>query len=332
MPTATGLFRRLSFVTLVAVYFLIFIGGVVRSTGSGMGCPDWPKCFGRFIPPTTVSELPADYKEFYSDFRARKNARFGSFLERIGMAETARKLMEDPAVLEEGDFNAVKTWIEYVNRLIGALVGLLITAVFVFSFRHSISTRWWAGAAWFLVLVTGWFGSIVVSSNLTPWTVTIHLALAMAIVVCLVNVHRIVQGPSEDVSPQRVRLITIGFALFLLQTYLGTQVRSRIDLVAASVADRGLWIEESGLIFIIHRTFSWAVLIWAAVLVWFIRKKEGRGFPLGLIGLLLGLISSGTLLTYFGLPRLIQPVHLLLACMFVGWFASRIRRSGPIGS
>ncbi len=90
-------FRKFATLSLLSIYLLILAGGIVRSTGSGMGCPDWPKCFGRFIPPTNVAELPLHYEVIYQD-----------------------KLHGE--VL----FNPTKTWIEYINRLIGALTGLIV--------------------------------------------------------------------------------------------------------------------------------------------------------------------------------------------------------------
>ncbi len=90
-------FRRLGTLTIFAVYFVILVGGIVRASGSGMGCPDWPTCFGQWVPPTDESQLPANYHQIYAQ-RGYENTQF----------------------------NPVKTWIEYTNRLVGVTIGFLI--------------------------------------------------------------------------------------------------------------------------------------------------------------------------------------------------------------
>ncbi len=117
-------FQKINLITIVLLFVLILAGGVVRSTGSGMGCPDWPKCFGRYVPPTESSELPADYKQKYVAGREAKNQRFAKTLDVFGFSDLATRLRQDKSILVPEEFNAAKTWTEYINRLIGAISGI----------------------------------------------------------------------------------------------------------------------------------------------------------------------------------------------------------------
>ncbi len=315
-------FYRLSLSTLVAVYILILVGGVVRSTGAGMGCPDWPKCFGQWVPPTSVEQLPADYKEFYSKYRHEKNVRFARYLTALGFEKTANQILTDETIREEADFNPVKTWIEYVNRLVGVAIGFLIFAVFVYSIRFWKSDRkltWLAGFTFVLVGFQGWIGSIVVSTNLTPWTITVHMFLAMVIVGLLIYLVR--EGRGETgFSGQGLFPWVLGcLALVFIQIFLGTRVREVVDEVTNQLADRNAWISALGITFIIHRSFSWVILVFHAILLRNLWKSEPtRGFVLPLFLLILGTILSGMGMAYFAVPPFLQPVHLLLATLTFG--------------
>jgi heme a synthase len=315
-------FARLCFVTLVAVYFLIAVGGIVRATGSGMGCPDWPKCFGNWVPPTSVDQLPPNYKESYSALREKKNVKFAKYLQAIGMNDTADKILNDQSILVEADFNAVKTWIEYLNRLVGVVIGLLIVGLFYQSlkFRKSIPVIFWLSLATLLtVIIQGWFGSIVVSTNLTTWTITIHMFVALLIVGLLVYLLYISKGaeaayhPAKGVKP----LLLVCMALLLTQVYLGTQVREAIDRLVS--LPRNNWISNLGMEFIIHRSFSWVILLVHGALVWQLMKTTGaKTLIRAVILLILGSFLTGVAMAYFSVPAFLQPVHLLLATVTFG--------------
>lgn len=315
-------FYKLSLSTLVAVYVLILVGGIVRSTGSGMGCPDWPKCFGNWVPPTDVSQLPPDYKEVYADYRHKKNVRFARYLRMVGMGATADRLLQDKAVLIEADFNPTKTWIEYVNRITGVVIGFLIFALFVYSLKFWKSDRKLTVVSFLaLVLVsfTGWIGSFVVSSNLTPWTITVHMFLALGIVALLVYLVD-VSSPRKVVinSPTGFAWLMACIAVLLVQILLGTQVREAIDSVSR-LAEREAWISVIGGEFIIHRSFTWIVVLLHVGLVFNLRKTQAlKGFQLGLILLILATILTGVGMAWFAVPAFLQPVHLLLATLCFG--------------
>lgn len=315
-------FYKLSLSTLVAVYVLILVGGIVRSTGSGMGCPDWPKCFGNWVPPTSVAELPPNYKAVYAAHREKKNERFARYLKAFGFNEMADKILHDKTVLQEADFNPTKTWIEYFNRIVGVIIGLMIFAVLISSlkFRNSETVLTITALLSFLLVgFQGWIGSFVVSTNLTPWMVTVHLFLALVIVALLIYLVD-QSGEREQASYIPVNFWWLLACIFVLlvQILLGTQVREAIDRVATSAA-REAWIQAIGGDLFIHRSFSWIVLFLHLGLIVNLHKTTGlKTFPLALILLILSTIVTGAGMAYFAVPAFLQPLHLLLATVSFG--------------
>ena len=298
-------FRRLALLTVIAVFLLILVGGVVRSTGAGMGCPDWPKCFGQWVPPTDVSQLPANYQEIYSH---------------RGYANT--------------EFNAVKTWIEYLNRLLGALIGVLI----FFTFVASVVAYWqrdraivgYSFLALLLVGFQGWLGAKVVASVLAAWLITLHMLVAIIIVGVLLYVAARTWFSSVDTQSFRLskttkRWLLISSGLLLFQILLGTQVRETVDEIADRLGEvqRFRWVEELDVRFYVHRSFSLVVLF--CQLLWIVpvyrsSSNEGgsRKMAIATGALLVVEIITGAIMAYFAIPAWAQPVHLTLAVVSLG--------------
>jgi heme a synthase len=336
IPATKGFFK-LCLTTLVAVYFLIAVGGIVRATGSGMGCPDWPKCFGQWVPPTSVEQLPENYKDSCTASREKKNQKFIKYLKTFGMNEMAEKMAADKTILVESDFNAVKTWIEYLNRLVGVLIGLLIVTLFWKSLRFWNERQvvfWLSFATLIGVIFQGWFGSIVVSTNLTTWTVTVHMFIALLIVgllIYLLFISDLNQPPI--LAPKGTSLILVLCSIALLvQIFLGTQVREAIDRIAA--LPRNSWIASLGMEFIVHRSFSWVVLILHILLTWQLMKTTGnKALTNGLMALILCSFLTGVGMAYFSVPAFLQPVHLLLATVSFGmqlWLLLKLNSSRKV--
>ena len=298
-----AIYRKFGITTIIAVYLLILVGGIVRSTGSGMGCPDWPKCFGQYVPPTDISELPEDYKTIF--------------------AVQGREI---------ADFNAVHTWIEYLNRLLGALIGLfiLITAVLSVSFwkKDKIITIL-SILALVGVLIQAWLGAKVVSTDLHEGMITIHMVMALVIVGLLIyTVVRSYNGvlKTEKINTSKVNLIAFASAgIAFAQLTLGTQVRENVDNVSKTLGEslRSEWIENIGMTFYIHRSFSILVLLLHVGLIYSLWKnapKNGRIQTLGksLLAILVIEVITGVIMAYFAIPKPLQPIHMLLASVALG--------------
>ncbi|MDI9871285.1 COX15/CtaA family protein [Flectobacillus roseus] len=298
-------FRKLGLVTIVSIYLLVLAGGIVRSTGSGMGCPDWPKCFGMWVPPTEVSQLPPNYQEIY-----------------------AEKLHG------EVEFNPVKTWIEYVNRLVGAFTGIVVFGVFLASFSYRKRDKSLIYLSFLAVVLIGAnaaLGKFVVDSFLKPGVVTAHMLLAILVVFVLL--YSIARGWSEVTETEKVtnkpllsKILTLLLILSTTQVLIGTQVREAIDKIIANPIfgyDRSTWIEQLGLSFYIHRSFSLVLLGLHIYLIVQLKKNiQSEGilykFFRALVLLVVVEIVSGAAMAYFSVPAFIQPVHLTLAIVALG--------------
>lgn len=324
-------FRIIGVITIASVYFLILVGGIVRSTGSGMGCPDWPKCFGSWVPPTKVDQLPQDYLEVYRDKRIEKNQKLANTLEKMGFEEVAHQLVNNPAAHIETEFNATKTWIEYVNRLVGVLIGIFIFLTVVFSFayfRKDNAIIYLSVFSLVLVGFQGWLGSIVVSTNLLPETVTLHMALALVLVAVLI--YAIARSQVSELrkrifkfSAGHMFLLWLAVFLSFYQILLGTQVREMIDEIAFKFdyLNRQEWIGHLDMAFYIHRSFSIFVLLVNAYLGYRLFKlKDGllNRLIVGLIGLLVLEIAFGVMMVEWAIPPFLQPLHLVVATLIFG--------------
>ncbi len=298
-------YRRAALITIAAVYFLILVGATVRASGAGMGCPDWPTCFGRWIPPLSEAQLPANYQEIYAD---------------LGYAETR--------------FNAVKTWTEYLNRLTGVAIGLLILLTAVYSWPCRRYDRWIpraSVAACAMVAVQGWLGARVVGSNLQPGIITIHMLMALAIVGVLLfgffrsNREIMARQPVNGIDPRFAVWLYVALGCTALQVSLGTQVREMTDFISRLQGEemRSSWIQAMPWFFYVHRSFSALVLLVNGWLLYLLARSLGRGHVLtrlaaAMFAVVGAAILSGAALGHLGMPAFVQPAHLLAASLLFG--------------
>ncbi len=324
-------FCKLNIITILLLFILILAGGVVRSTGSGMGCPDWPKCFGRYIPPVNGSELPADYKEKYVAGRMVKNQRFAKTLDMFGYGDLASKIRGDRSILIPEEFNAAKTWTEYINRLIGAVSGvfLLLTAIYSFSWlsvNKSIPVLSILNVV--LVVIQAWLGSVVVSTNLVAWIVTVHMLLALAILaisIATYHMARVYAKPKLGIQIPVLIVTIIVLMLSIIQITFGTEVREKVDAVAGHLQGgyREDWITNTGHIFYRHRDLALLVLLFNIILYLLVRLKFSRHSLqqqiMSFTFLVLAMqIVTGIVLSYWSLPPFAQAAHIELASILFG--------------
>lgn len=285
-------FRRAVLVALYATLFLVAVGSLVRASGSGLGCPDWPHCFGSWIPPLSADQLPPEF--------------------------------------DKSKFNVWQTWTEYVNRLIGVIVGLLIlwAAIRSLFVRKTHAAAFIAAcASLLLVAFQGWLGGVVVQSELQPWLITAHMLTALAIVMLLISAWYAtfpVEHWAETPAKDRRNLFNAAAAVFVTlvtQIAIGTQVRERIDEITNQTPDlpRTEWVERIHPVFAVHGAFAWGVVALSVILLYVAYRSRARGLvrrlALGCPLLLLIQMATGAGLSLLAIPPVLQILHLTVAVL-----------------
>ena len=287
-------YYRYTWFLVGAVFLVILAGGTVRMTQSGMGCPDWPRCFGMWIPPVNEAQLPADFE---------------SYLDKQDI---------------DHSFNAYHTWIEYINRLLGALLGVFVFIYLIWSFRLRKKLGWkFFFTALGLFLLTGfqgWLGKLVVEGNLAVSKITIHMLVAIIIAgLPFINIRMFDSTKSKVKSWVKYVPIVV-MLLVLIQVVLGTQVREEVDIISKALqyGQRELWIERLGSEFTIHRSFSWLLLLAVGALVYLFKDIKDVKFDIVLVvGFTFVNILIGVIMAYLDVPAIAQPMHLMGACGLV---------------
>ena len=322
-------FRKVAKIALILVYIVIIAGAVVRMTGSGMGCPDWPKCFGYYIPPTNAETLQwQPNRDFKKGQAIIKDSTLWIATADFRSAQIYKtKNWEMYTKHDYAEFNVWHTWIEYINRLVTVILGipmivLLILSLFLFKTDKKLT---YITILTLIVLaVQALLGKIVVDTNLKTGMITVHMVIAFVLIALLLlviyrsgNQNNIL----EKLNPSIKNLILITTVITLLQVILGTQVREFIDQQIDLLGEqsKNLWLEEPALKFYVHRSFSIVIIALNLILA----VKMVRIYPhynkikWVMIFILLSVLT-GIAMNYADFPFASQPLHLVLAALLFG--------------
>ncbi|MCA3234345.1 MAG: COX15/CtaA family protein, partial [Cupriavidus sp.] len=197
-------YRKLVWITAFLTLDLIMFGSFTRLTDSGLGCPDWPGCYGHSNPHAAMEPIRA--------------------------AETA---------LPSGPVTLVKAWIEMIHRYFAMAVGVLIISLMVLAWvkrRELKQSPWFATAVFVLVCVQGAFGMLTVTMKLQPIIVVTHLMLAMLLLASLIWLGSRNDRP-HMVAPQAASLRWAGLlaiVLLVIQIFLGGWVSTNYAVLACT--------------------------------------------------------------------------------------------------
>ena len=288
-------FFRSALTSTILSYLLIFVGGLVRVSGSGLGCPDWPKCFGRWVPPTSIEQIPAH--------------------------------------IDSTAFNIVLAWIEYGNRTLGVIVGisiLLMSVIALIYFRKNNKILFSSLLSLFLVISNGGLGAIVVSSILNPFIVSLHMILALFLVSVLsyttIESYKIIDTNkftnmylSKKISTSLILL----WIFIVIEILLGTGIRTNIELIAIDnpLFSKGELLSSLNSYKYLHSILGFS-LLFLSIYLCYLFKDDFLGLSKQLVLFIFGMIMFqiflGELMIFFELPQLTRLFHTWGSSWLVG--------------
>ena len=289
------LFFQSAVVSTILSYLLIFVGGLVRVSGSGMGCPDWPRCFGRWIPPTSVDQIP-------------------SYI--------------DPTA-----FNIVLAWIEYSNRSLGVLVGLsiiVLNIIAIYYFRKETKLLISAILSLILVVANGGLGAIVVSSILNPFLVSLHMILALMLVsvlsyACIESYKLIHKDKFKNLQGSRTlsNSLILFWLLIFIEILLGTGIRTNLELISIDnpLLSKGELLNALDSYKYFH-SFLGFTLLFLSIYIYAKLKNHNlfiaKFLGIFILGMIIVQIFLGEMMVFFELPQLTRLFHTWGSSWLVG--------------
>jgi len=301
-------YRKIVFLTWFLTLDLIMFGAFVRLTDSGLGCPDWPGCYGNVTP--------------------------------LGALQSIREAVQ---VMPEGPVTLPKAWIEMIHRYVGGLLGLLIIAICWMAWRHRTRLGYSPTLAFVTlvaVCVQGAFGAWTVTHQLMPAVVTAHLLGGMSLLALMTWLAARERAHPPVSVEQRPYLgwAAFGLGLLFLQIALGGWVSTNyaalacmefplchgtwwpeMDAASGFAIVRGLGEMPSGemisqpaltAIHWVHRNAAWVVFAYWGWLAWRLRADAGLRGPATLVlCLLVAQLVTGLTTIFFQWPLLIAVLH-----------------------
>lgn len=322
---ANSLFIKFTKWTMFFTIFVVFAGSIVKVTGSGMGCPDWPKCFGYYAPPFSADKIT--WKTSHEYEANQMIIHQGELL----IAPQDFKTNEDFnksnwELYDKHDYNEyqpIHTIIESINRWTSVLLGFVAFGMLFYSFKTQLYRGLnivLATAVFFLIGFEAWLGKLVVEGVLNPTDISYHMLAAFGIIIVLSATHSRNSKTESIAYSDLYKKVQIGAFLYLLfQLVLGVVLRQTFDAYADIARDT--WVDEASLTFYVHRSSS-LIYVLLTFITWRITKDlskdsyEWKNFKWLLVITILEVLS-GAIMGYLDVPKSAQPVHVILSSILL---------------